>query len=149
MKTHKVITKTSGSAPQEKVWQLLQKLSTLQTVAAPLATFTPTDDVNDVIWLEGKTFSFRLRLFGIMPFGIHTIRVIEFDHAAYRIYTNETNSHVPVWNHRITLNPLSYDQTEYTDEVEIYAGWKTSFVALGKMVLCISAAKVAEIHMAV
>lgn len=36
----------------------------------------------------------------------------------------------PVWNHDITLIPLDGSHTEYTDRVEIRAGWKTPFIWL-------------------
>ncbi len=36
--------------------------------------------------------------------------------------------YVPVWNHEIILNKIDETKTEYTDIVEIYAGWKTDFV---------------------
>lgn len=38
--------------------------------------------------------------------------------------------HVPVWNHQIILREIERDRTEYIDEVELYAGWKTPFVYL-------------------
>ena len=46
------------------------------------------------------------------------------------ISSRESNEHVPVWNHDITLVNLDDDHTEYTDRVEIHAGWKTVFVWL-------------------
>jgi hypothetical protein len=54
--------------------------------------------------------------------------VVQFSETAHEIYTNEVNTHVPIWNHRIYLKPIDKETTEYTDEVEIYAGWKTAFV---------------------
>jgi hypothetical protein len=105
-------------------------MQTLQYIASPYATFTPINGSDELIWKEGETFSFRFKLFGVIPFGIHTIKVIDFDEATYRIYTNESNTHVPIWNHSILLKPLGDNGSQYTDEVEIYAGWKTPFVYL-------------------
>lgn len=56
------------------------------------------------------------------------IHVIDF--SRHSIYTNESNTHVPVWNHKILLNALPDGTTEYSDEVEIGVGWKTIFVWL-------------------
>lgn len=39
-------------------------------------------------------------------------------------------TYVPTWNHRILLKPLGEKESQYTDVVEIYAGWKTPFVCL-------------------
>ncbi len=72
---------------------------------------------------------FKTKLLGIIPFGTHHIQVIEFN-IDKRIYTNEQNTYIPVWNHEIVLKESGKQQTEYTDRVEIYAGWKTYFVYL-------------------
>lgn len=46
------------------------------------------------------------------------------------IYTHEGNEHVPAWNHEIILKDLQGGFCEYTDRVEIGAGWKTPFIYL-------------------
>jgi hypothetical protein len=111
----------------DEIWDKLQRLDTLQYVAYPFATFTLMDG-NDLIWREGETSRFKLRLFGFIPFGTHTINVITFDRAAKLVQTHESNKSVPIWNHRITLKYLTDDVTEYTDEVELSAGLATPFV---------------------
>ena len=127
----RVIVKSSlFPAGVELVWEKLQNLSSLQYVAAPFAAFEPADGRNDLIWSCGEIFRFRLRLFGLLSFGIHTIRIVTFDRETLTIYSNEGNPHVPVWNHRISLKPLGSNHTQYKDEVEIDAGWKTAFVCL-------------------
>ena len=128
MKNRTVIKTSVFPADKEKVFHKLQELETLQYIAAPYATFTPADGTNqNMKWEEGKVFSFHFKLFGIIPFGIHTIKVIDFSEEN-GIYTNEKNPSVPVWNHRITLKANAKDATQYTDEVEINAGWKTEFI---------------------
>jgi hypothetical protein len=82
-----------------------------------------------MVWREGTTVRFRLRIFGI-PFGVHTIGVHRIDGTAHIIQTHEGNSLVPVWNHRIALEPAGGASTIYTDEVEVGAGWKTGLVRL-------------------
>ena len=114
-------------ARREEVLTRLQRLETLQYIASPYATFTPVEDNNDFSWREGAASSYRFRLFGFMPFGIHTIRSEELDQSG--IQSREHNKHVPVWDHLNTLEDLG-DRTKYTDEVEIHAGWKTVFVWL-------------------
>ena len=114
-------------APREEVFARLQRLETLQYIAAPYATFTPVEKNAVLSWQEGKTSSYRFRLFGFISFGIHTIRIERFD--ADGIQSRESNPHVPVWNHLITLKDMG-EQTEYSDEVEIHAGWKTVFIWL-------------------
>lgn len=40
--------------------------------------------------------SYQFKLFGLIPFGIHTIKVIRFG-LEEGIFTKESNQHVPVW----------------------------------------------------
>jgi hypothetical protein len=127
----RTVTKTSVfPASKEVVFSRLKELKTLQYVAAPLATFSPINGVENMVWQKNEDFVFRFKLFGFLPFGIHTIHVVELDETSYEIYTNETNIQVPIWNHRIILKVTEAGETEYTDAVEIYAGWKTPFIYL-------------------
>ena len=122
-----IIVSSRFPATLDEIWEKLQNISTLQYITAPFASFKPLTD-QPFIWSEGNTFKFRLKV-GILPIGIHTINVVAFDKETLTIYTNESNKHVPVWNHRIILDGQD-STTVYTDEVEIYAGWKTPFIVL-------------------
>ena len=128
MKTRTVKKTSIFPANTHAVFCELQKLSTLQYIAAPYASFTPTAGAEGLLWDAGRTFSFHFRLFGMIPYGTHVIHVRRFDEG--EIYTNEGNEHVPTWNHRITLKATDGGGTEYTDEVEIGAGWKTTAIWL-------------------
>ena len=97
----------------------------MQYIAAPYASFVPVNESTDIVWQVGSTSSYRFRLFGFIPFGTHTICIERFDIDV--IQSREHNEHVPVWDHRITLRDVD-GQTEYTDEVNIKAGWKTPFI---------------------
>ena len=114
-------------ASRDAVFEKLQKLETLQTIAKPYATFDPVGTAAPV-WTVGSTSSYRFRLFGVIPFGIHTIHIVRFDPEG--VSSREGNEHVPVWNHDITLVPVDGSHTRYTDRVEIRAGWKTPFICL-------------------
>ena len=121
-----IVQKTSVfPVPKETVFSRLQQLETLQYIAKPYATFEPVGEVSNV-WTVGSTSSYRFRLFGFIPFGTHTIRIIRFDPDG--VSSREGNEHVPVWNHDISLEITDSDHTRYTDRVEIQAGWKTFFV---------------------
>ena len=127
----KTVVKTSiFPAGKSEIFRRLQSLKTLQYIAAPYATFTPVKKTDkNMIWEPGKTFAFQFKLFGVIPFGIHTIKVIDFSEQR-GIYTHEGNPSVPIWNHRISLKQMTKSSTRYTDEVEINGGWKTGFVYL-------------------
>ncbi len=114
-------------AGRDTVFQKLQKLETLQYIAWPYAAFEPVGDAGH-IWKAGSTSSYRFRLFGVIPFGTHTIHIVRFDPDGVR--SHEGNGHVPVWNHDITMDQVDAEHTKYTDRVEIQAGWKTVFIWL-------------------
>ena len=116
-------------AAKDEIFRRLQKLKTLQYIAHPYATFKSVDDTEELTWQEDSAFAFHFKLFALIPFGVHTIKVIQFD-IEKGIYTQEGNKHVPVWNHKIILEKIDEKTTKYTDIVEIQAGWKTLFVYL-------------------
>ena len=116
-------------AAKDEIFRRLQKLKTLQYIAHPYAPFKSVDDTEELTWQEDSAFAFHFKLFALIPFGVHTIKVIQFD-IEKGIYTQEGNKHVPVWNHKIILEKINENTTKYTDIVEIQAGWKTLFVYL-------------------
>lgn len=120
-------------AAKEEVYTKLLKLETLQYITYPYATFEPINGETELIWQENSSSTFSFRLFGIIPFGIHTIKVIRFG-LENGIFTNETNTYVPVWNHEIILEELDENTTKYTDIVEIEAGWKPCLCICGRSV---------------
>lgn len=126
MKT--VEKKSIFPASRSLVFEKLQKLETLQYIARPYATFTPVKAEKDFKWRPGSTSSYHFKLFGLIPFGTHRIRITRFDEEL--IESHEGNEHVPVWNHTIRMEEADAGHTRYTDHVEIDAGWKTFFVCL-------------------
>lgn len=121
-----VYKKRTFPADINTVFNLLTELKTLQYIAFPYAKFEPLENNKNIIWKEGNIFTFKFKMFSVIPYGIHKIKVISFNKD--EIYTNESNTHVPVWNHRIRLKENEDGTTDYSDEVEINAGWKTIFV---------------------
>ena len=123
-----IVQKTSVfPADRNTVFQKLRQLETLQYIARPFASFEPVS--NGVpVWTVGSTSSYHFRLFGVIPFGTHTIHILRFDPDG--ISSREGNEHVPVWNHTIQLIEKDETHTRYTDRVEIQSGWKTVFIWL-------------------
>jgi hypothetical protein len=123
-----IVKKTSiFPASKETVFQKLQQLETLQYIAWPYATFKPVGKAVP-IWTVGSTSAYRFRLFGLIPFGTHTIHIVRFDPDG--VSSREGNEHVPVWNHDIRLIEKDENHTQYTDRVENHAGWKTAVIWL-------------------
>lgn len=129
MKKKTVIKSSLLYGSKEEIFNRLLEVETLQYIATPFARFISLDNDRKPKWQAGLTFSFYFYLFGFLPFGVHTIRVLSCD-IDTGISTREHNRHVPVWNHRIYLQYVDDKTTRYTDEVEIEAGFKTPLVAL-------------------
>ena len=114
-------------ASVEVVFALLQRPETLSYIARPFATFEPIREVVST-WEVGSTSAYRFRLFGVIPYGTHTIHILCFDPEG--VSSRESNEHVPVWNHDIMLKAVDAKHTKYTDRVKIQAELKTVFVWL-------------------
>ncbi|MBR3358083.1 MAG: hypothetical protein IKG46_09695 [Solobacterium sp.] len=125
--TMKVTKSSVFPASRDTVFEKLQKPETLQYIAEPYAAFEPVEAAEPV-WTAGRSSAYRFRLFGVIPFGTHTIHIVRFDPEG--VCSHEGNEHVPVWNHEITMIPLDGNHTKYTDQVEMQAGWKTPFIWL-------------------
>ena len=128
MKTKTIQVTSILPFSEDVIWENLMLFSTLKYITAPFATFTPINDV--IVWKEGEVFRFHLRLFGFIPMGVHEIKVIECNRETLSVYTHESNPRVPVWNHRILLEPCNDRTVRYTDEVEIQARWATPIVVV-------------------
>jgi ligand-binding SRPBCC domain-containing protein len=130
MSATKIVTISSVfPAPPEKIWPLLTRVETLRRISFPYVVFSAADGMKSAEWREGETLRFRLRVFGVIPVGIHTIRIAELNRVEYRIRSQEGNPFVPVWNHTITIKPRGTNAAEYTDIIELSAGRLTGVVA--------------------
>ena len=71
-----VVQKTAlFPASKETVFCKLQQLKTLQYIAWPFAAFEPIGETVST-WKVGSTSVYRFRLFGVIPFGTHTIHFV-------------------------------------------------------------------------
>lgn len=126
----KTIKKTSVfPASKSVIFLELQKLETLQKIAFPYATFKPIDPNSSKVWQAGQTFEFRLKLFGFIPLGIHTIYIQNFDEIN-GLSTKEHSKVLLVWQHEIKLKVIDQNHTQYSDIVTFDAGLRTPFVSL-------------------
>jgi hypothetical protein len=126
----KIITISSVfPAAPEKIWPLLLRIETLRYITFPYAVFSPVDSAMAAEWREGEILGFRLRIFGFVPLGVHSIKVEEINRGAFTIRSREKNRFVPVWNHTITLKPRDVNSTEYTDKIELDAGGLSGVVS--------------------
>ena len=102
MKTKVVYVKNTFPSDIDSVFKLLTDVKTLQYIASPYPSFKIIGEDKELVWSEGRTFSFLFKMFCFIPYGTHTIKLIDNGNGT----------------------------TDYSDEVEIGAGWKTFIVWL-------------------
>jgi len=112
----------------EELWEEIKYFKSLQYISYPYAVFESVNGRKDFLWKKGRTFQLNCKIFNFIPFGVHTIKITDFDSESLEISSKESNSHVPVWNHKIYIKPVDSTHTKYMDKVEIDAGWKTTFI---------------------
>jgi hypothetical protein len=112
-----------------KIWDKILNIQTLVEICKPMATFKTITKENIKIWELNTEYIFKLFIYGFIPFGNHKIILETIDTGINVIKSKECNNIVKIWNHKITLENYGGKITKYTDEVEIYAGIFTLFIA--------------------
>ncbi len=113
------------------MWQKLQYVSSLQYVASPILIFKAAEESPlSGKWLTGILYDFHLFLFGIIPLGRHSIKLVEINEQEYIIRSDEHGNVVKRWRHTIKITEKDSGITYYMDEVEIDAGMATFFIWL-------------------
>lgn len=109
----------------ELVWDEVRRPELLREVARPLITFAPVDAAAfPDRWTEG-TVRCRMYLFGVIPLGVHTIRLERIDGERREIQSREHDRLVRRWDHLVRVREEPGGQTRYSDEIDIEAGWLT------------------------
>ena len=119
----KAIISTTIKTSPEKIWNEIQKISSLLHVAAPLLKFRSTDNGNlPDQWSIGKEYPLALYFLGIIPLGKHVIRISKIDSHNMTILSNEFGHLTNTWNHLIKIERIEEEKIKYTDEIDIEAG---------------------------
>lgn len=115
----------------ETAWNQVKKPSLLEFIAKGKVTFKPAGGKFPEIWQEGMTVSARMWLYGFIPFGgVHHLSVEKIDEENKVIQTREWDRAAKVWKHRIYMKEIEPGEIEYIDEIIIYGGFLTGFIAL-------------------
>jgi hypothetical protein len=116
-------------ANADKMWEELQKSSSLMYIASPIIKFKSQDGSElPAKWEVGKKYSLKIFALHIIPLGKHYIVVKSIDAKSNQIFSNESGSLTKTWNHLVRVERLSENMLKYTDEIEIEAGMLTVFV---------------------
>jgi hypothetical protein len=113
----------------EKIWNKILNIETLIYLCKPMATFKQVVNEKITKWETNKEYVFKLFIYGFIPFGKHKITLDRIDKNNGLIISKEHNNIVKIWNHKIIMESKGEKVIEYTDEVELYAGIFTLFVA--------------------
>lgn len=111
----------------DTAWGLVQRTSTFRYVTRGLLRWS--GDLPER-WQPGLVLRSRLYLFGLLPGGMHELRITRVDDQRREIQTTEHGGLLRVWNHTIRVEPDGVARCRYTDRVEIEAGLLTPMVWL-------------------
>ena len=126
----KIIISSILNKPIEKIWSKLLGVETLIYICKPMAIFKISTNEKYMKWELNKEYVFKLLIYGFIPFGNHKIILEKIDETNKVIISKEHNKIVKIWNHIIKMENKGEKNIRYTDEVEIYAGIFTLFVAI-------------------
>jgi hypothetical protein len=114
---------------ENKLWSKIMDPESLQFVASPVLRFIPVvnNDFNQE-WEENRDYVLKLYLFGFLPLGNHTIRLLNIDRSENKLESTESGLLARVWNHTILFRNTGDNRVYYTDIIEIKAGLLTPII---------------------
>ena len=120
---------TNLACTRSELWEKISRPQSLQFVASPLLKFKPIEPgALDGEWEVGRDYQLKLYLLGLIPLGHHTIRLTRVDRDHNTIASRESGLLARVWNHTISFQEFTPGLIDYTDEIEIQAGWLTPLI---------------------
>ncbi len=130
------LTRTSVLAvAAEDLWRTLHDPSTLVSTTAPLLRIEPLEPKVFPEEFMPAAYVVSLKGLGFLPLGRHAINI---SHPApepgeslprYVLHDKGSGDLVRVWDHRITIEPLSKTTCRLIDTVDLDAGLLTLFIA--------------------
>lgn len=114
-----------------ELWQKIMEPRSLQFVAAPILSFTPTEaGALDREWEVGRAYPLKLHFLKFIPLGSHTIQLVRMDKETNTLVSHESGRLARVWNHSIFFQDTAAGTVSYTDEIDIRAGLLTPAIWL-------------------
>lgn len=110
----------------ESGWEKITKSATLEFVAAGVIKFHPLDGQFPEIWKEGEIVKTKMTAYGFIPLlDVHSLSFEKIDEENKIIETKEKDNVAKVWDHKMSLKPISDNSFYYEDEVILYGGMMT------------------------
>lgn len=120
--------KTPLACSAETAWEAIQQRAVFEHVTHPLLKIMPRELQLLPERTQEGTYQIKLYLFGFLPLGGHTIRVVRVDPLQRDIYTEESSALIETWNHRLTVYADAAGRTIYSDALSLEAGRLTPVV---------------------
>lgn len=113
------------SVSAETLWQDLLDPNALTESMQGAVTYIglPTTPVR-----EGDEFTVHLKLWGWLPMGKWTMRVVMRDDENYILRSEEFGGLVKLYKHQLSIEPTGSHSCAYTDHLDVDAGWLTPLV---------------------
>jgi hypothetical protein len=113
----------------DTAWENVKTPALLVFVAKGMIKFTSVDGDFPKQWELGKTYGFKMAIFGFIPFGgVHYLSLMKIDNENYTMSTHEWDKGAKVWNHDIVMRDLDNGSIYYEDAITIYGGMMTGFI---------------------
>jgi len=114
-------------APPEQAWPVVISFDALQDVMKSSISYMglPSGEPH-----QGQSVEVRLSMWGWLPMGTWSMRIVERDDAAFRMRSAEGGGAVTTWDHTIQLEALPGARTRHTDTIDIEAGLMTPLYVL-------------------
>lgn len=112
----------------EAAFEALGSIQAFVHVAKGAVRFPAAEDVVEPLQVGDEVVGWTF-LFRYLPIARHTLRIVELDHHARRLVSNEHGGLVKRWDHTITVEPLPDGGSRYEDQIDIDAGLFTPVVA--------------------
>ncbi|MEL7480423.1 MAG: SRPBCC family protein [Pseudomonadota bacterium] len=77
---------------------------------------------------EGQVINVTIKRWGWWPMGKWTMKVVERDDEAYVLRSEEWGGPVKCYRHRLDVTPTGPESCQYTDHLDLDAGWLTPVV---------------------
>jgi hypothetical protein len=116
-------------ASANRVWELLQKPSTLQFVAAGMVHYQ-SEDTFPSRWCVGEQVNLKPKLFNWFDQGDYFVTFTDIDDLDLTMATSEKSATISHWRHTMRVTEVSGSQCVYTDEIYIEAGSQTRLVGV-------------------
>lgn len=124
-----LLFETTVEANAQSLWSMGKDVALLDKVSRPVISLKQLPP-EETTWRQGGIYNFRIKLFGIIPWADHQVRMKRYCDRSLTFETDESGGPIKVWKHQHRLIPLEPNRAVCRDEIEIKAGVMSPLVWL-------------------